>query len=301
VGKDNQIGPRAQADEVPDIKLELSRSNVSISRAMSWCRDIFDETQLEERARRRRDDLIVHFALGTFWGSRAFNTLPPALRRDVRRFFGSFGAVRSEARRFLFSLGSDGVLEEACASAAANMLVHSHEEGRFHFHAGQLEGMPTALRMFVGCAAVLVGDAEDASVIAINAPKRSVTFYFSPDFGARLPLFDRVATVSLRDQHVRDQKLSEPDRLLFMQGSAYESDAAKRQQRSHLEASVRSILPGTTHARPFSPAFVRKTWIAPAFRKAGATRWGVCSQASIMKTIRRVSGSTITIRSPTRK
>jgi DNA phosphorothioation-associated putative methyltransferase len=241
-----KFGREPEADEVQDIKLELSHSNVSMSRAMSWCREIFDETQLAEGARRRRDDLIVHFALGTFRDSRAFATLPLALRRDVRRFFGSFGAVQSEARRFLFSLGSDSVLEEACTSAVANVLVQSYKAGRFYFQAGQLEGMPAALRTFVGCAAVLVGDAEDASVIAVNAPKRSVKFYFSPDFGARLQLFDRVATVSLRDQHVRDQKLSNPDRLLFMQGSSFESDAAKRQQRSDLEARVRSILPGLT-------------------------------------------------------
>jgi hypothetical protein len=76
--------------------------------------------------------------------------------------------------------------------------------------------------------------------------------------------------------------------------------AARRSHQVQGPKQASSRLKGA-HARPFSPAFVRKTWIAPAFRKAGATRWGVCSQASIMKTIRRVSGSTITIRSPTRK
>src|SRR5262245_61297509 len=74
----------------------------------------------------------VHFALGAFSGSRAFNTLPRALRRDVRHFFGSFGAAQSEARQFLFSLGTHGTVEEACASAVQACLIHVLEQGRYH-------------------------------------------------------------------------------------------------------------------------------------------------------------------------
>src|SRR5208282_2001521 len=108
-------------------------------------------------------------------------------------------------------------------------------------HVGQLEDLPAILRTFVGCSVVLVGDAEDASVVMIDLIRRSVTFYFSPDFGAALALFDRVTTVFLQDQQVRDRKLAYSDRLLFMHRSSYESDDRKRRQRSQLEARVRSI------------------------------------------------------------
>jgi DNA phosphorothioation-associated putative methyltransferase len=237
-----ELGRAPEPDEIPDVRESLARSNVSISRGMGWCRSSFDETQLERGARRRRDDLLVHFALGAFSGSRAFNTLPPALRRDVRHFFGSFGSVQSEAQRFLFSLGTNGIVEEACASAVQQTLIHSHQEGRYHFDARQLEELPAALRTFVGCAAVLVGDADDANLVVVNVLKRSVAFYFSPDFEAPLTFFNRITTVYLRDQHVRDQKLSDDARLMFLHGSLYESDLFKRHQRSLLEARIRSIL-----------------------------------------------------------
>jgi DNA phosphorothioation-associated putative methyltransferase len=237
-----ELGREPEVDEVPEIRETLARSKVSISRAMAWCRAKFDEAQLEVGARRRKADLLVHFALGAFSGSRAFNTLPPTLRRDVRHFFGSFGSVQAEAQHLLFSLGSEGALEGACVSAAADSRVHNHAEGMYHFGARQLEELPAVLRIFVGCAAVLVGDGEDANVVAINVPKRSAAFYFSPDFGAPLTLFNRVTTVYLRDQHVRDQKLSDDARLLFLHGSSYETDVTKRRRRSVLEARVRSIL-----------------------------------------------------------
>jgi DNA phosphorothioation-associated putative methyltransferase len=237
-----ELGREPEAAEAPEIRESLARSNVSISRAMAWCRAKFDEAQLEIGARKRKANLLVHFALGAFSGSRAFNTLPPTLRRDVRHFFGSFGSVQTEARHLLFSLGSEGALEEACVSAAADSLVHALGEGKYHFDARQLEDLPAALRIFVGCAAVLVGDGEDANVVAINVPKRSVVFYFSPDFDAPLTLFDRVTTVHLRDQHVRDRKLSDGERLIFLHGSLYETDAKQRQRRSALEARLRSIL-----------------------------------------------------------
>jgi hypothetical protein len=120
--------------------------------------------------------------------------------------------------------------------------VHSHERGRYHFDARQLEELPAALRTFVGCAAVLVGDADDASLVVVNLPRRSVAFYYSPDFGASLTLFTRVTTVYMRDQHVRDQKLSDDERLLFLHSSLDEPDPVKNRQRSLLEAKMRSIL-----------------------------------------------------------
>jgi DNA phosphorothioation-associated putative methyltransferase len=237
-----ELGRTPEADELAEVAEGLARSNVSIARAMGWCRSFFDEAQLEIGARRRRDDLLVHFALGAFSGSRAFNKLPPTLRRDVRRFFGSFGAAQSEARRFLFSLGASGTAEEACNLAVQAGLIQGWGEGRYHLDARQAEELPAALRALVGCAGVLVGDAEDANLVTINISKRSVAYYFSPDFGAPLTLFTRITTVYLRDQHVRDQILSDDTRLLFLQGSLYEPDPGKRRQRSSLEVRIRSVL-----------------------------------------------------------
>jgi DNA phosphorothioation-associated putative methyltransferase len=88
-----ELGRNPDPDEIPEIVEVLSKWNVSVSLAMGWCRSVFDEPQLETGARRKRDDLLVHFALGAFSGSRAFNTLPLTLLRDVRSFFGSFGAL----------------------------------------------------------------------------------------------------------------------------------------------------------------------------------------------------------------
>jgi DNA phosphorothioation-associated putative methyltransferase len=110
-----ELGRVPEPDEVPAIVDSLCRSNVSVSRAMGWCHSFFDESQLERGSRRRKDDLLVHFALGAFSGSRAFNTLPLTLRRDVRSFFGSFSAAQSAAHRTLFSLGTDGTVEVPAA------------------------------------------------------------------------------------------------------------------------------------------------------------------------------------------
>ena len=237
-----ELGRAPEPDETPDVAELLARSNVSIARAMGWCRSAFDEHQLETNALRKKDDLLVHFALGAFSGSRSSSSLPLSLRRDVKWFFGSFGGAQTEAQRFLFSLGASGPLEEACASAIGSGLIHRCGEDHFHFDARQIEELPAALRTLVGCASVLVGDVDDASLVAINLRKRSVAFYFSPDFGGPLTLFTRVTTVYLRDQHVRDQILADERRLLFLHRSLYEQDPAKRKRRAVLEAKLRSIL-----------------------------------------------------------
>jgi DNA phosphorothioation-associated putative methyltransferase len=237
-----QIGRMPEREEVPEIYQSLARSNVSIERAFGWCLSFFDESDLEIGAGRKRDDLLVHFALGAFSGSRAFKTLPPSLRRDVRSLFGSFASAQSEARRFLFSLGTDDTVERACGAAIAVGLLQTWGESRYHFDARKVEELPAVLRALVGCAGVLVGDAEDADIVTLNIPKRSLAFHYSPNFSAPLSLFNRVTTVYLRDQHVRDQVLSDDRRLLFLHRSAYESDPTKQKQRVTLETRIRTVI-----------------------------------------------------------
>jgi DNA phosphorothioation-associated putative methyltransferase len=237
-----ELGRPPERDETPELVELLARSNVSVARAMDWCRSAFDDHQLETSAIRKKDDLLVHFALGAVSGSRSFNSLPLSLQRDVRCFFKGFGGVQSEARRFLFSLGTTGPLEEACGSAVRLGRIHPCGEHRFHFDARQTEELPAALRTLVGCAGVLVGDADDASLVAMNLQKRSVAFYFSPDFGGPLTLFTRATTVYLRNQHVHDQILTDDQRLLFLHSSLYEKDPSKRERRAILETRLRSAL-----------------------------------------------------------
>jgi DNA phosphorothioation-associated putative methyltransferase len=240
--KSIQIGRLPEPDEVPEITESLSRSNVSIQRALGWCRSFFDEKLLEIGARRKREDLLVHFALGAFSGSRAFRTLPLSLRRDVRFFFGSFASIQADAHRFLFTLGDDQVVDAACRSAVDSGLLNGWRDNRFHFDGRQVDELPAVLRGLVGCASVLVGDADDADLVALNLAKRSITFYYSPDFSASLSLFNRSTTVYLRDQHVRDQVFLDDRRLLFLHRSTYESDPARRKQRLSLEARIRAVV-----------------------------------------------------------
>ncbi|GEC56969.1 hypothetical protein BEL01nite_60120 [Bradyrhizobium elkanii] len=236
------IGRIPERDEIPELYSDLAKSNVSIERAFGWCRSIFDQSLLEVGAGRRRDELLVHFALGAFSGSRAFKTLPLPLRRDVKLLFGSFATAKSEAHRFLFSLGDNGVVEAACRSALESGLLNGYGDGRYHFSAKQIGELPAVLRGLIGCASVLVGDVEDADIVTLNLAKRSIAFHYGPDFSAPLSLFDRVTTVYLRDQQVRDQILSDESRLLFLHRSLYESDTLKRQQRLSLENRIRTVI-----------------------------------------------------------
>jgi DNA phosphorothioation-associated putative methyltransferase len=221
-----KFGRQPDPEEVPDIRDALGQSNVSVARAMAWCRATFEDWQFQTGAKRRRDDLLVHFALAAFSESRTFNALPASLRRDVRHFFGSFSVAEAEARRFLLSIGADEVLGTACDAAAGMKLIHPYDERKYHIATRQLEDLPAALRVFIGCAAALVGDADDASVVSMNIAKRSVAFYFSPDFDGRLTIIDRVSTAFLRTQDVNDRRLKGEDRLLFLLSAARSSSAS---------------------------------------------------------------------------
>jgi DNA phosphorothioation-associated putative methyltransferase len=88
-----EMGRPPEADEMPDTADALAGSNVSMQRALRWCQSFFDQASMESAARRLREDLLVHFALGAFSGSS--RRLSP--RPDT--FSSRWGNEKSSMRR----------------------------------------------------------------------------------------------------------------------------------------------------------------------------------------------------------
>jgi len=84
----------------------LHSERISAERAVAFCANgEFDRGQLEEAAKARRADLLVHLALTMFPGAPSYAHLPRSIQRDVRTFFGSHSVALEKARGLLFSVG----------------------------------------------------------------------------------------------------------------------------------------------------------------------------------------------------
>ena len=112
------------------------------------------------------------------------------LQRDVRFFFGSITKVRNAGKRALFATGDSARLEEAAVfchdELGIGVLNDDHD---LTFHQSVLGECLPLIRIYVGCALQLFGDAGSVDLIKVHLQSGKVTFLTYDDFErGRAPL-----------------------------------------------------------------------------------------------------------------
>lgn len=163
------------------------------------------DAAMKTAAARRHGDLLVFFALNLFERRRSVSLRSPRLRTDVRTFFGTLDKAEAEARTLLFSLREVRVIAEGCAQAARAGLGYHVEGDALHLDARLVNALPPVLRVYLGCAGKLLGEARDADVVKVHESSGKASLFRYDDYeGAAIPhLIERVK-VDLRRQRVDD-------------------------------------------------------------------------------------------------
>ena len=177
-----ELGRPATADECPDA-MPLTRLVGSWRRVHEWVARFFDPRELEAAAVGRQEDLLVYFALGHFDRRRPYAELPSRLQRDVRLFFGNITKARTAGKRALYAIADRERVREAA--------VFCHDElgiGQLNdlhdltLHQSVLGECLPLVRIVVGCALTLFGDAGSVDLIKVHLESSKVTFLNYDDF-----------------------------------------------------------------------------------------------------------------------
>ena len=198
-----ELGRPASSDECPEA-LHLTSLVGSWRRVHEWVGRFFAADELEAAAIGRQEDLLVYFALSHFRRRRPYKELPTRLQRDVRFFFGNITKAQAAGKRALFAVAD----RERLADAA----LFCHEElgiGKLReihdltFHHSVLGECLPLVRIYVGCALTLFGEATSVDLIRIHLSSSKVTFMNYDDFqgGTRPHLVERI-DVDLSRQRV---------------------------------------------------------------------------------------------------
>lgn len=124
------------------------------------------------------ENLVVFLALAAFGGRPKMTELSAGLQADVRALFGSYKAACAEADRTLFGLGNTDHLDRQLQGAPVGKLLPD----ALYIHTAALRLMTPVLRLYEGCARVLVGDVEHANIIKLSRKDRRVSYLSYPDF-----------------------------------------------------------------------------------------------------------------------
>ena len=189
-----ELGRPAAPEECPEAQ-SLIRLVGSWRRVHEWVGRFFNPEEFEAAAIGRQEDLLVYFALSHFGRRRPVSELPDRLQRDVQVFFGSITKARNAGKRALFATGDSARLEEAAAfchdELGIGVLNDDHD---LTFHQSVLGECLPLIRIYVGCALQLFGDAGSVDLIKVHLQSGKVTFLVYDDFeGATTPrLIERI-------------------------------------------------------------------------------------------------------------
>lgn len=213
--------------EVPsDVAETANKLFRSIERAIDWLTAYFGPDDLAAGASRRREDLLVTFALDVFSGWRRYREWPPELQQDVRALWKSYKTAVEQANALLYSVGDPETIARSCEYAAAQGLGHLDASKSFQTHSRQISALPPALRTYVGCAEQLYGDVGHADLVKIHIHSGKMTLLFYDDFDKRVPMLLHRVKILLRQQDIEffDYGEEYPAQPLWMKSLYMTSD-----------------------------------------------------------------------------
>ena len=188
----SQRGRLPVAGEV-EVAFQINEVFGSVARAFSLIRRVTGPDHWETTRRERRDDLLVYTALAAFTSRPKLRQLPPALRYDIRAFFGTYKAACTAADRLLYSAGDCAAINRACAQAPVGKILPD----ALYVHRSALSQLPPLLRVYETCGRQLAGTVEAVTVVKLARNRPQVSYLVYPDF-------DRVGHPTLAEAFVAD-------------------------------------------------------------------------------------------------
>ncbi len=193
-----------QSDELEISALEeLAAQSVSLGRATQVCLDtVVGVDEVTAAAEFRREDLLVHNALGLLNRSTSANRPSPAMVRDIRTHFGSQKELIAQATEYLHALADEDRVRASLQRAAELGVGLLDHRGRLFVDGDRAEELPGVLRCYVGCATFLSGEPDGEFVLRIDPLRRRVTMWPLVNPKAALPQSDLSIRIDLRRQDV---------------------------------------------------------------------------------------------------
>ena len=163
----------------------------------------FGEELFTEAQQKRKEDLLVYFALGLFEKRKPQTLMPESLRRDIKAFYSSYNYALEEGRNALFAVGNPVLVEEACIKAYENIQCGEFNEGHdYIFHKDYLGDLPTELRIYIGCATQLYGDLEGIQLIKAHMTSGKVSLMRYRDWESDTPYLIERIKIKMKDQDI---------------------------------------------------------------------------------------------------
>lgn len=260
--------PAAEDELSIEVVDALRDQDCTLSAATRWALALDPGAQLEAAQARRREDLLVYFALNIFNRRRDYRQLPPGLQRDVKTLFGAYGEAMIQATALLFGLGKPDAVAAACVSTARSGLGALDAEGALLFHARLTSRLPPLLRVLVGCAGRYHGGLDEADLLKIHARSGKLTALFYGDFTEPAPRLRRRIKVDLKSQKILEVDHWDEDQRLVGKARYMADDQPGFAPQARFDAALRGLigdLPDAVQGAALDALITEAGWVRQGY------------------------------------
>lgn len=173
----SERGRPPAAGELPEEPLIVQRLG-SLTRAIRLLSRITNVETWEQTAISRQRDLLVYLALGAFRRRPKFSILPVDLQLDIKAFFGSYAKAMRLGKELLFGVGQQSAISEECEKSSVGKVTQE----ALYIHVSAVKELPVLLRVYEGCARLLLGEVTGATLAKLRRDKATVSYLCYPDF-----------------------------------------------------------------------------------------------------------------------
>ena len=174
-------------------------------KTFSLLQALYDTSEFEQAQQKRKEDLLVYFAMSLFEKRKPYTQQTDSLKLDIKALFGEYKTALNLAEELLFAIADIELIEQQCVKAHSTLPASLMNKGHsLLLHKKFLQDLPLLLRIYVDAALQMYGVLDDdIDLVKIHITSGKVTLMGYDDFGNQaVPFLKERIKIKMAEQDI---------------------------------------------------------------------------------------------------
>ncbi|HHK8503051.1 DNA phosphorothioation-associated putative methyltransferase [Vibrio sp. 1733] len=166
--------------------------------------EMFDTKEFENAEKRRKEDLLLYFAMGLFEKRKPYTQQPESLKRDINALFDDYKTALNLAAELLFAIADTSLINTQCEKAHQQLPASLLNEGHsIILHRDYIDDLPLLLRVYVGAGLQMYGELdEEIDLVKIHITSGKLTLTAYDNFEHSVPFLVERIKIKMAEQDI---------------------------------------------------------------------------------------------------
>ncbi|EFO51672.1 TPA: DNA phosphorothioation-associated putative methyltransferase [Vibrio parahaemolyticus] len=166
--------------------------------------EMFDTKEFENAEKRRKEDLLLYFAMGLFEKRKPYTQQPESLKRDIKALFDDYKTALNLAAELLFAIADTSLINTQCEKAHQQLPASLLNEGHsIILHRDYIDDLPLLLRVYVGAGLQMYGELdEEIDLVKIHITSGKLTLTAYDNFEHSVPFLVERIKIKMAEQDI---------------------------------------------------------------------------------------------------